>query len=54
MNGWNFYHTGVLPRGGRDSTVVFACGSAYHVIHPRECLRSCYSRLRVRLSAVAT
>jgi len=23
MNGWDFYHTGVLPGEGRDSTVVF-------------------------------
>jgi hypothetical protein len=30
LNGWDFYHTGVLPGEGRDSTVVFACGRTYH------------------------
>ena len=29
MNDWSFYHTGVLPGEGRDSTVVFVCGGAY-------------------------
>ena len=29
MNDRDFYHTGVLPGEGRDSTVVFVCGCAY-------------------------
>jgi hypothetical protein len=29
MNDWIFYHTGVLPGEGRDSTVVFVFGCAY-------------------------
>ena len=52
-DGWDSYHTGLLPRGSRDSTVVFACGSAYRGIRS-ERLGNCYSRLRVRLRAVAT
>ena len=29
MTDWDFYHTGVLPGDGRDSTVVFVCARAY-------------------------
>jgi hypothetical protein len=37
MNGWDFYHTGVLPGEGRDSTVVFLCARTSGPAWPSAC-----------------